>query len=1275
MKLRCSLTPLAPSLFALAAAGGLLVGQTPVPVTGRPISTLRSTAPAATAARASSALERVVDMGGAVTAQDPAASAGVPVNDPVATERLARWKQLQFDRRRSTMLTAWAAPELKPYDPSEEQQPISAEVRDLLKEEFGIDPNEKLPAGAVPPAAANASAAAADAQRRQKELQREFEMVQRDVTLGRWDNVAKVFGTFAEASRKDAYEHFLRVLLQHPQTPQDQRVPANLQEKNFFSFDDVMALAGMAPGGFDKKQSALLAPLAQRAIESGNVLEELLRVLQAEIAQPTARIDRREAALVLSALGEEDEMGPFLPTIEEATAANDREAFNLMARHALAVYAKDKRAEHLERAWNVTHAALAAGEIEEADKAEALRRAIELAPQVRSELGPQWLEESFTKRPERGMEIIASIGGQVARGFRDQPQDTKFRAEGLKLQKTAVEALLDKSPELAEQWKPALALLAGGWVVEASYSYGNSKTDSVRPVMQRDAYGNIFWTDMRMGGGGPVQAVEPADVIAAQPGPRWSGLLDEAMRPHFLTVSAQLLLKVDEAEKAFPFIEQLAAINPRKARELADEFLRVWTRKANPNRGRTNSYMFMYGFEQRANGIPLTRSKQERNLAELARWVGELRKLPIGGVDQKLLSEAFATSHSMAEVPRLETMQKVFGDIGALDPVLLGELLQKMRSNLATVWRLPAVQDAQKTRRSQKQTNEQVLKGYETATTVAELGRKQHGDHWALLSVLAAVMHDQNNFSREQGRSSKFADQRLRAFEVFADAAADYARRAPSLRLDEESIGAFDTWFYAAVGACDLGAIDEETVVAQGQLPLIKKALASLPEACRDRHQTMFANALFTRMSAVKPQIKQRYLEAGFEVVGDHPQADEARQVYRYYQDLLGELKLEAVVDGPAEVGSEPFGVRIDIVHSPEIERESGGFTKYAQNQNNQPYAYNYGRPLENYRDRFQEALSSTVEEHFEVLSVTFNSDAMESRPTEDPAWKRTSYAYLLLKAKGPQVDRIPAIKVDFDFLDTSGYTVLAIGSSPVVVDASAKSKEARPHRDVTVTQVLDERRSEEGKITLEIKASAVGLVPDLDELVELDLPGFRIAKREDQGASVVKFAEDQETVASERVWLLSLEPADGESLPRTFRFGAAKSDDIKVVYQRYDDADLATVARDIQLGARGGMTPWWFWLVFTGALGAFFAWFFLSKPGGRGGAVAVATLQLPATINAFSVLRLLVEVRKSPRLDAAAKAALDADVARIERVHFGRDEDPGLDLAALAKDWLRRAL
>jgi len=46
----------------------------------------------------------------------------------------------------------------------------------------------------------------------------------------------------------------------------------------------------------------------------------------------------------------------------------------------------------------------------------------------------------------------------------------------------------------------------------------------------------------------------------------------------------------------------------------------------------------------------------------------------------------------------------------------------------------------------------------------------------------------------------------------------------------------------------------------------------------------------------------------------------------------------------------------VNLRHTKEIEREAGGFSKYLTNQNNQYYSYNYGRPTENYRDKFEDA-------------------------------------------------------------------------------------------------------------------------------------------------------------------------------------------------------------------------------------------------------------------------------------------------------------------------------
>ena len=426
------------------------------------------------------------------------------------------------------------------------------------------------------------------------------------------------------------------------------RVPANLREANRFTFDDVVGLAGACPGSLSPEQVQLLAPLAQRALTAGHILDELLRALRAETARPAEEgaMDRRSAARLLAALGKDAELGPFLPAADQAEQDRDREALNLLSRFHMARYGDEQKGTHLADAWRVTLAALAIRDQDEAaaaaaaedpdadddpaairereaaakrweeEKQKALRRAVELAPKIETELGRTWLVESFTERPERGMEIIATIGGQAARGFETHTRDTAFRLTGLQLQATAVHALLDLAPERAAGWRDSLNLLVVNWLREAQHAYLFSTATALGPIMQRDPYGNLFYISSGRGGPrSPVTPVEPGELLKITPSERWTAMLDASLRPRFSATVAKLYLKVNEEAKAFPFIETLAGTHPDQATELAEEFLRVWTRNNDPNSAnRTNPYMFAFGFNQRANGIPLTRSKQERNL-------------------------------------------------------------------------------------------------------------------------------------------------------------------------------------------------------------------------------------------------------------------------------------------------------------------------------------------------------------------------------------------------------------------------------------------------------------------------------------------------------------------------------------------------------------------------------------------------------------------------------------------------------------------------------------
>jgi hypothetical protein len=1200
-----------------------------------------------------------------------AASLGQPAEATAKEpDRLQRLRQIQFDRRPSTILKAWSTPAAPPKT----TEPTTDDT-DKPKE----DPKEV--------AARNA-------------LEAEIAALQRQVTLGHWADVKKYLAGLPKTEGKAAYQHLLQSLNRAAGSPQgpspDMPMPPMAmqpgmpqRERNAFAIDDVLGLAAAAPHPVEKEQINQLGGILRQALDGGSELSVVLNRLERELERPAsdAAVSRRQCSQLLLAAGRALEAGRFLPGLDEARSKNDHEALNLLARYFVARHDKEKKAALLEDAWVATQSALLVTGAPEAERNESLSRAVELAPRIRAELGLKWLEESFTQRPERGMEIIATIGSIASRGMETQPANSEFRLKTLQLQKTAIEALLATAPDKAAGWRSSLNLLAANWLREAEFSNQYDRSTSLGPMLRRDPYGNLFYYDeeeyMRMPNqGNRPQAIAAGKVLDVRPNESWIQLVDEALGPRLTIVFAKLYLKVHEEAKAFPYIERLARTQPDRARELVDEFLQVWARNHDPNenRNRTRSYFFIFGFERRAESIPLTRSKQERNLTELADWVKRLRALPDIEINEELLAKAFTTSHSSAEVYKLESIEKVFGPIDRLKPKTLAQLAQQMRGNLAGLWRQPSVQEDKKTKRKQKDIQAEVMRGYGVARSVVEEALQKFPDQWALQTARAALQHDENNYQQELAKSSEFTPRRHAALAEFQKAAQLYAAQVGKLSEDEESSEAYEQWFYAGLGAVDLQGIDSEKLPEPRQPSLIRAAIQALPGPAAERHMAKFANALFTRLSAVGPAVKFRYLRAGFEIVGDHKQAVEARKVFDYYKDLVTEIRLEARIDGPDAVGYErPFGVFVNLRHTREIERESGGFGRYLQNQQNQPYAYNYGRPLENYRDKFTDFVRAAAGEHFDVLSVTFQDEKVNSKATQEYGWRVTPYAYLLLKARGPQVDKLPSMKLDLDFLDTSGYVILPIESPAVPLDA-AGSGQPRPMRDLKLTQTLDERQAAEGKLIVEVKATAQGLVPDLNDIVEFHPAGFEIASTDDQGVSVSRFdPESSDTVVvSERTWLVTLRArADLPERPATFRFGTPKVETSASVHQRYVDADVKTVDQVVSLeqayGERRRRWPSVVGVAAVAAVGS--VWLLRRALRRRPTGVLARGYQVPEPLTPFTLLGLLRDIQDHNGLSDGGKHELAESIARIERFYFGKDAgDAEPNLRAIAHEWVQKS-
>jgi hypothetical protein len=1233
---------------------------------------------------------------------------------PKETPRMTRLKSLSFDRRPSAVLKAWAPkPEPKKEDAKDKKEPDAKEADPKEADPKEADPKAKGKKAPDPKAAEEAKA-----------LAKEIAAFQVNVTLGKWDEVKKYLASLPEDEGTAGYKQMLRSLQQGPGRsggprggmPDDDDGPAMMGgpseemmmggpggagarfvERNVFNADDVIGIAAAAPPtkaapkpAEEKERLSSLGGILREAVNGGTLPEVAVARLKADSEKPMgqATFTPRQVAKLLTGAGLAEFAGAFLPAPDKAQQDKDLEALNLLARHFLAMHSKESKGGNLERAWGAVQAVLGAADAPAEDKDEALLRAVELAPRLKDELGQEWLAASFTKNPARGQEILSSVGTLVSRGLSSKPFQPDDRASALKLSFTAVGALLKAAPQRAAEWRNALTLLAVGWMKEAEFSQRYDR--STGPRLRRDMFGNMFFSGddedpmermMMMQQRDLPRPIPVAEVIKAAPSAAWVAAVDDSLRPKLAGTVARLHLKANEEDKAFPLIEQLAAAQPGEAKDLVKEFLRVWTRNHDPNAQRNeNRYSwFFFAFEQRAEGIPLTRSKQERNLAELAGWAGRIHKLPAGAgdLDDEMMVKAFTACHSSAEVYRTEAIETVFGKAGGLKPKTLAALADQMRGNLAGLWKEPANQERAKTKRKKKDIEAEVLRGYEVARKTVDDGLKRFPDHWALIAARAAIVHDEINFKQELNKSADFSANRAAAFAQFAKAAEEYAKAVRTLPEPEHTVNVYEQWFSAALGAVDLGMISEEKQPDWTQPPKIKAALTALPGDLGEKHLGKFANNLFIRMSGAKPHVKFNYLKAGFAVVGDHKQAAEATKLFDYYKDLVTEIKLEAVVDGSTSVGhGRPFGLFVNIRHTRDIERESGGFGRYLQNQNSMAYAYNYGRPTADYRDRFEQAARTALKEQFEVVSVTFQEEKVTSRA--DPrefGWRYTPYAYVLLKPRGPQVDKIPPLRIDLDFLDTSGYVVMPVESPVVSISARDASGEMRPVEQLTVTQTLDERQADKGTLILEVKAVGVGLVPDLKELVgEIAPAGFEVTKTDDQGLGVKKFDEDAagNAIVSERTWQLTLRGKDGQTeLPKTFRFSSVKVPTKEVIYQRYVDADLSPVAEEVSLEATyGKKKAMWPWYVAAGVLTLFMLAVVLVLVLRRG--PAKVTRRLPEKLSPFVAAGILREIRERPEVTVAQRAEIDQDLAAIER-HFFSTEANGQtppDVRRVVEKW-----
>lgn len=293
----------------------------------------------------------------------------------------------------------------------------------------------------------------------------------------------------------------------------------------------------------------------------------------------------------------------------------------------------------------------------------------------------------------------------------------------------------------------------------------------------------------------------------------------------------------------------------------------------------------------------------------------------------------------------------------------------------------------------------------------------------------------------------------------------------------------------------------------------------------------------------------------------------------------------------------------------------------------------------------------------------------------------------MLLETKDKTVDRVPALEIELDFFDREGKVVIPVPSNPILIEMNAEAPAQRPATSVSLTQIVDSRELTDKRLKIDVLATAHGLVPELNQLLQLSgypLTVQEVTDKERLLVSELHSGSDGLYPISERSWTIELDPTPllrGASSRVDFEFPAAKSRDIEVTYRRYQDMDPVEATAKVTLVegaevAKVAETDYRLWI--GGAVGllvvALLTFLALRrKPADSSNAPPLFTF--PREVTPFSVIALLHRIQSSRAvpLNDEQRLSLTSDIHALEQHTFARNSStaPTHDLNALARRWL----
>ena len=917
---------------------------------------------------------------------------------------------------------------------------------------------------------------------------------------------------------------------------------------------------------------------------------------------------------------------------------------------------------------------------------QATDRFVKLLPALEADDAEQLIRENFLTQPVILVDLILALGesGQQAqRGL-----DLNLRGQSLATQNLLLRVLAGRKSPLPEP----VNLLVMNWLGEAETTYRSG----AQPTQTGDEYDNPFiyrppsyYLRRR-----DARVLTPELILSRAPSETLIRRLNQGLAQRVKLT----LLKVNLMNPKEPMTVQTLAgylkEHPGQEKELCQDYLAAWVRKRSvppedPNiiRMRNMGYTISRP-QQSAGGIPLTRLRQNLNVAEFKDLLAALRPLSPEPIEASAVVQGFMAIHSGAEVYRQEDIETIFGPPEKMNRAELMQLVTGMRTKLREQWQDPKTQQDAATNRTEQETKDEVSRGYRTALSLVRRGLRSEDADWKQFIVRGQLFFDaaEYEFAR-QIKLTDYVSLRDEAFGSYRQAATIYAAKIPEMPRGQWSMEPYQMWFFVMLGASDLAQLTRAAARSDPGLKQIGDAMRALPGEAAEGHLRKFGQMLADLLSQVPANMKQRFLSAGLQVVGEnHASAKTALDSLKNYRELLDEAQLRVTLDGPTRVGhSQPFGLIVSLEHTRQLARESGGFSKYIQNPASQQRlpVYQVGPQKAGYRDDFAKNIHAALDETFEISSITFHDANVRSIDLPREGWQETPFAYVLLRAKEAAVDRIPSIQLDMDFSDTAGQVVLPVRSQVQPIDAKDPDVPVRPCEDLALAFTMDEREWREGRVVVEVTAKARGVIPSHLQMFDYAQAGFE-TEVTDNGLSITEFVSDGKSrqAHADRNWQFTYKRKKDLRGNAILRFPTLKPGlkPTSLEYKHYQDADL--VALDAKQAAAGvplkgrvsSALRTAVILLALAVLGG--AAYLLRRLEARQAHTTPSGLSLPAQLTPFSVVAFLrrLQHEAGAKLDESARRSLAQQIEEIEAAFFRGKPVPGSapDLDAVARKWLQ---